>query len=95
MKRRMLNEYEKALIQEIEKAERYCVGDLEMNYQDWQEEEHLIGWYAMDYREMIGAAFPIEANGYDKKPIISRSTIEKYNVDVHRCFAKCHVYVCG
>lgn len=95
MKRKRLNEYEKALIQEIEKAEKYCVGDLEMNYQDWHKEEHLNGWYATDYRRKDGISYSIEENGYDEKPIISNKTIEKYNVDVHRCFTKCHVYVCG
>lgn len=95
MSKWILNEYEKALIQEIEKAKRYCVGELEMNYQNHYEEEYLNGWYALDYKESFERAFPIESNGYDKKPVINNKTIQKYNVDVYKCFEKCNVYVCG
>lgn len=95
MKRGRLNEYEKALIQEIEKAKEYCNGDLEMNHHDWHKEEYLNGWYATDYRRKDGISYSIEENGYDEKPLISDELIEKGNVDVDRCFTKCHVYVCG
>ena len=94
MKRGRLNKIEQALIDAMETAQQYCKGDLEMNHQGWHEEEHLNGWYAMDYRENFGGVFPIDANGYDK-PLINDELIEKGNVDVYRCFAKCHVYVCG
>ena len=94
MKRGRLNKIEQAFIDAMETAKQYCQGELEMNYQDWHEEKHLNGWYAMDYKLSFEGAFPIDANGYDK-PLINDELIEKGNVDVDRCFAKCHVYVCG
>lgn len=94
MKRGRLNKIEQAFIDAMKTAKQYCQGELEMNYQDWHEEKHLNGWYAMDYKLSFEGAFPIEAYGYDK-PLINDELIEKGNVDVYRCFAKCHVYVCG
>ena len=34
-------------------------------------------------------------NGYDKKPLISDTVIQKYNINVRKCFDYCNVYVCG
>lgn len=95
MKRGRLNKIEQALIDAMETAKQYCQGELEMNYQDWHEEKHLNGWYATDYRRKDGISYSIEENGYDEKPLINDELIEKGNVDIDRCFAKCHVYVCG
>ena len=94
MKRGRFNKIEQALIDAIEHAKIFCKGELEMDYEDWHENECLNGWYARDYREDLGGAFEIKAFGYDK-PLINDKLIEMGNIDVDRCFVKCHVYVCG
>lgn len=82
------NEYEEALIKVIKEAETYCKGELEI---DLLED----GWYAMDYRPEFGAALAILENGYLSKPLISKETVEKYNVDVRKCFDYCNIAYVG
>lgn len=92
MKRGRLNKIEQALIDAIERAKQHCTGELEMIYHNHYNDECLSGWYAMDYKEDFGGVFPITTYGYDK-PLINNALIEKGNVDVDKCFTKCHVYV--
>lgn len=81
------NEYEKALIETIEEAKRYCKGELELDlFED--------GWFAMDYRKDYEAAIPINNNKYDK-PLITEETAQKYNVDVRECCDFCDIYIVG
>ena len=82
------NEYEKALIEAIEEAERYCKGELELDLFD-------DGWYAMDYRSEYEAAFFIDENECIKKPLISKETVQKYNVNVIKCLDYCDVSYVG
>ena len=89
------NEYENDLIKLIQEAERYCKCELEMYYDDDYIDQNLIGWYARDYKEYLGGSFSINENGYDKKPLISDTVIQKYNINVRKCFDYCNVYVCG
>lgn len=79
------NEYEKALIAAIQEAERYVKGELEMQCHDGD-------WFAWDYREEYEAAFSMEVNDYHTKPIISKETIKKHNVNVIKCLDYCNVY---
>lgn len=95
MKRGRFNKYEKALIEKIEEAKRYCRGELELDFLSHYEEECLNGWYAMDYKECLGGAFEINANGYDKKPLISGDEADKYNVDVIKCCSFCNICYVG
>ena len=80
------NEYEQALMNVIEEAKVYCVGELELDhFED--------GWYVMDYREGFEAAFVISK--YSTRPVISDKTVRKHRVDVRRCCDKCGVAYVG
>ena len=85
------NEYEKALIKVIEEAQEYCKGELELDFYNDHEEEHLNGWYAMDYRPEYESAFFIHENGYGEKPLISGETADKNNVNVVKCCDYCDI----
>lgn len=81
------NEYEQALIEAIEEAERCCEGDLELDlFED--------GWFAMDYRREYEAALPINLPKYNE-PLITKETAQKYNIDVIKCCDYCDIYFIG
>lgn len=88
MRKWIPNEYENALINVIQEAERYCQGELEVSKEN-------DGWYARDYKENFGGSFVIDKNGYDTKPLISNETVKKHKVNVIKCCKLCGVYYVG
>ena len=48
-------------------------------------------WYARDYREDLGGAFPIETETYIN-PIITNDEAEDKNIDIIKCCEMCGVY---
>ena len=80
------NAKERMLIEKIEVAKRYCKGELELDlfYNDMFGD----GWYAMDYIESYGGAFPIDSY---EKPLIKVQTVRKYDIDVRKCCDYCGV----
>lgn len=76
------------LINTIEDAKRYVKGELEL---DCVNDEV---WVAMDYREDLGGAFPIEVKGFNNK-IITVNEADKYNLDVRKCCDICGVFYVG
>ena len=89
---KMLDENTKELIEKIEEAKQYCKGELELDLFD--NDEYGYGWYAMDYREDLEAAFPIDNNKYDK-PLIAEEFAESYNINVRKCCDLCDIYYVG
>ena len=75
------------LIDMIEDAKKYVKGELEL---DCVNEV----WIAMDYREDLGGAFPIEVKGFNNK-MIKVSEAEKYKVDVRKCCDSCGIAYVG
>ena len=65
------------LIDIIENAKRYVKGELELDLIDGV-------WVAMDYREELGGAFPIEIKGFNNR-IITEHEANKYKLDVRAC----------
>lgn len=82
------NEWEKAFMKVLKETKQYVEGELEIVYEN-------NGWYARDYKENLGGSFIITKNGYDSIPLISDSTISRYNVDVEKCCDLCDVYRVG
>lgn len=80
----MLNNNEKKLIDIINEAKRYVKGELELDCVDGE-------WYAMDYREELGGAFPIEAKQYDE-PIITDEEAEEKGIDIIKCCDECGIF---
>lgn len=91
-----MNLHEKALCKVIKEAETYINDgtEIEINHQYNKDNPKFNGWYAMRYKENDGA-YPLYANGYDRQPLISDETIERFNVDVYKCFKYCKVAYCG
>lgn len=83
----MLNENERNFVELLEKAKRYVKGELELDCFDGE-------WFAMDYREDFGCAFPIETNGFDK-PIITNKKAEVRNIDIVKCCDECGILYVG
>lgn len=83
----MLNENEKWFIKAISEAERYAKGELELDCIDGD-------WYARDYREELGGAFPIEVSGLDV-PFITRKEVEDFNIDIVKCCNECGIAYVG
>ena len=79
----MFNNYEKDFIGKLEDAMRYVKGELELDCVDGE-------WFAMDYREDLEGAFPIEASPYDK-PIITDDEAEAKDIDIIKCCDNCDV----
>ena len=84
------NAKERILIEKIEVAKRYCKGELELDL--FENDEFGDGWYAMDYREDLECAFPIDQY---EKPLIKIQTTHKYNIDVRKCCDYCDVAYVG
>ena len=78
------NEKELELIEKIEEAMKYVAGEIEVDYQEADEDYNIVaGWYALDYRKDMEAAFGIDNKAYDE-PIITEEEAELYDVDVER-----------
>lgn len=75
------------LIDIIEDAKKYVKGELELDCVDGV-------WIAMDYRESLGGAFPIEVKGFNNK-IIKVSEAEASGIDVRMCCNHCGVAYVG
>ena len=83
----MFNDNEKNFFDMLNKARMRVKGELEL---DWQDGE----WFAMDYREDLDEAFPIESEPYNK-PIITDKEAEEKNIDIIKCCDECGVYYVG
>lgn len=84
-------ENEERLVQLIEEAKQYCKGELELDL--FGDDTHEYGWYAMDYREDLEQAFPIDNRKYDK-PLITEDFADEYGIDVKQICDLCHIYYC-
>jgi hypothetical protein len=73
----LFNNNEKQFIDILEDAMRYVKGELELDCIDGE-------WFAMDYREDLEGAFPIEVSPYDK-PIITDEEAEEKHINIIRC----------
>ena len=67
----------KIFISLLEEAKKCVKGELELDCFDGE-------WYAMDYREDLGAAFPIEINGFDK-PLITEDEAKNRCINIIKC----------
>lgn len=84
----MFNDNEKKLIDIINEAKRYVKGELELDCVDGE-------WYAMDYREELGGAFPIEAEPYNSYPLITSKEAERNGIDIIKCCDECNISYVG
>lgn len=82
----MLNNNEKKFIEVINEAKRYVKGELELDCVDGK-------WFAMDYRENLECAFPIEAKQYE--PIITNEEAKEKSIDIIKCCDECGIYYVG
>ena len=83
----MFNENEIKFIAMIETAKSYVRGELELDNFDGE-------WFAMDYREDLEGAFPIEIKPYDK-PIITDEEAEEKGIDIIKCCDECDISYVG
>ena len=83
----MFNENEIKLIAMIERAKSYVKGELELNCLDGK-------WLAMDYREDLEVALPIEEEPYNKTLITDEEAEEK-GIDIIKCCEMCDIYYVG
>lgn len=83
----MFNDSEIKLIAIIERARGYVKGEVEIDCIDGK-------WYARDYREDLGGAFPIETEPYIS-PIITDDEAEDKGIDIIKCCEMCGVYYVG
>ena len=74
-------------IKAIEDAKMYVKGELELDCIDGI-------WIAMDYRENLGGAFPIEVKGFNNK-MITVAEAKKCKVNVRKCCDICRVAYVG
>ena len=81
------NENEKAFIEKLEKAKCFVKGELELDNFDGE-------WFAMDYREDMEGAFPIEMKPYDK-PLITYEEAEEKGINITKCCDACDVFYVG
>ena len=79
----MLNNHEKNFIENINEAKRYIKGELELDRIDGE-------WFAMDYREELECAFPIE--GF---PLITDEEAERKGINIIKCCDECGIYYVG
>lgn len=79
----MFNDNEKKFIDIINEAKRYVKGELELDCVDGE-------WYAMDYREELEGAFPIEAKQY-ALPLIRNEEAESKGIDIIKCCDECDI----
>ena len=75
------------LISIIEDAKRYVKGELEL---DLVEDV----WIAMDYREDLGGAFPVEVKDFNNR-IITAGEAKSRNIDVRKCCDICGIAYVG
>lgn len=83
----MFNDNEKKFIDIINEAKRYVKGELELDCVDGE-------WYAMDYREELECAFPIESKIYNNLLITSKEA-ERKGIDVIKCCDECGIFYVG
>lgn len=83
----MFNENEKKFIDILKQAMRCVKGELELDNFDGE-------WFAMDYREDLEGAFPIEIKPYDK-PIMTDEEAEEKSIDVIKCCDECDISYVG
>ena len=95
MKIKELTHHENILLSLIDEAKSYIDPDyeLEMEHIIDEENEERNGWYAYKYNGR--EATPIYKNDYDTQPIISDSSIKRFNIDMHAVLCKAKCYVCG
>lgn len=83
----MLNRDEKQLVGLINEAKMYVKGELELDCIDGE-------WYARDYREELGGAFPIGVSKFNI-PLITNKEAENFNIDIIKCCNECDIAYVG
>ena len=83
----MTKDYEEIFMALLVLAKRYVKGELELDCFDGE-------WYARDYREDLGGAFPINVHGFDKS-IISDTEAENKSIDIIKCCDKLGIAYVG
>ena len=83
----MFNDNEKKFIDIINEAKRHIKGELELDNIDGK-------WFAMDYREDLEGAFPIESKQYDE-PIITDKEAKEKGIDIIKCCDECNISYVG
>ena len=82
-----MNKGTKLFISILEDAKKYVKGELEL--------DHFAGnWYAMDYREDLQEAFPIEVKGFNNL-LITDKDAESRRIDIRKCCDICDVAYVG
>lgn len=71
----------------LEEAKKYVKGELELDCFEGK-------WYAMDYREDLEGAFPIEAKGYNHA-IITDNEAKRVGIDIKKCCDICGISYVG
>lgn len=83
----MFNDNEIKLIALIERARGYVIGEVELDCEDGK-------WYARDYREDLGGAFPIVQAPYHES-LITDDEAEEKGIDIIKCCEMCGIYYVG
>ena len=84
---------EKEFVEAMRDAESWLPygNDLEMDWFPDEDDPNRDGWYAMRYNGYESVLL----EEFSQDPLITDDEIEKYNVDVWRCFKAVGCYVCG
>jgi len=92
----MFTEKEQVLIDRLKKAEVFVPSDWELEidylYDPGEDLKGGAGWYAMRYKNGIGA---IALTEYSNKPIITDEEAECLGIDVEKCLDKYGCYYVG
>lgn len=65
--------------------------DLEMDWLQDEDDPSRDGWYAMRYN----GSEAVLLEEFSQDPLITDDEIEKYNVDIWKCFNEVDCFVCG
>lgn len=87
----MRKKIEAELIQKIDEAKEFCVGELELDLEERDTGGY--GWYARDYRRDFEAAMLISNDKYNE-PLITEEVAQKYSIDVTAICDLCDIYYC-
>lgn len=82
-----MNKSEKLFISILEDAKKCVKGELELDCLDGN-------WYAMDYREDLQAAFPIEVEGFNHL-LITNEEAESRQINIIECCNVCGIAYVG
>lgn len=82
-----MNENEKVFTETLRMADRYVKGELELDNFDGE-------WFAMDYREELGGAFPIDVEPFNK-PLITDEEAEQKGIYIEECASAVGAWLVG